>query len=120
MDALRSLIPLAVLFIICDVPWLYVVAPWTQSMLKKIQGGSPLQMRLEGAIPVYLALAYLVQKTASTVDAFFMGLCVYAVYDFTNYALLKDYDIRIAVADSLWGGVLFTIVREIGLRFNLL
>jgi uncharacterized membrane protein len=35
------------------------------------------------------------------------------VYDFTNYALLKDYDFRFAVADTVWGGVLFSMVHSV-------
>jgi uncharacterized membrane protein len=46
----------------------------------------------------------------SEAEAFLLGLCVYAVYDFTNLATLVNYDWRFAVADSLWGGVLFMIV----------
>jgi uncharacterized membrane protein len=40
-----------------------------------------------------------------------IGSTTYAVYDFTSYALLKDYDWRIAIADTLWGGVLFMLVH---------
>jgi uncharacterized membrane protein len=39
-----------------------------------------------------------------------MGLSTYAVYDFTSYALLKNYDLRFAIADTLWGGILFAAV----------
>jgi len=119
INTLRTLLPLAVLFIICDLPWLFTVTDTTQRMVKKIQG-SPLQMRWEAAPPVYLALAFLVQRAKSTGDAFFIGLSTYAVYDFTNYSTLANYDLTFAIADSLWGGVLFSIVRELGVRLALL
>ena len=76
-------------------------------------------LRWEGAPPVYLALAFLVLQAQSTAQAFFIGLCTYAVYDFTNYTTLKNYDLSFAVADSVWGGVLFTLVRSIALRLNM-
>jgi len=38
------------------------------------------------------------------------------VYDFTSLSLLKKYSPTIAVADTLWGGVLFAIVKAIMLR----
>ena len=119
MDALVSLLPIALLFIICDLPWLFLVGDAAQTMVKKIQG-LPLHIRWEGALPVYLALAFLVQRARSTTDAFLIGLSTYAVYDFTNYSTLKNYDISFAVADSLWGGILFSIVRELGMRLTLL
>lgn len=120
MDALRSLIPLAVLFIICDIPWLTFVAPWFQTMGKKIQGGAPITIRWEGAPPVYLALAYLITRAGTSIEAFLIGLSTYAVYDWTNYMTFAKYETPFAVADSLWGGVLFVIVREIGMRLGLL
>ena len=88
-------------------------------MIKRIQG-VPLEMRWAAAPPIYLALAFLVQKAASTPEAFAIGLATYAVYDFTNYATLAKYDLSFAVADSVWGGVLFSIVREAGIYLDLL
>jgi len=42
-----------------------------------------------------------------------MGAAVYAVYDFTSLAILTKYSPTIAVADVLWGGVLFGTVYSI-------
>lgn len=120
MDAILPLVPLALLFIVCDLPWLYAVSDWSQSMVKKIQGGSPMQLRWEAAPPVYLALAYLLLQARSNTQAFLIGLSTYAVYDFTNYATLRNYDLKFGIADTIWGGVLFTIVRTVGMRLNLL
>ena len=122
MDAkvVRNLIPLAALFVVCDMPWLWISSTHAQSMIKKIQGGAPMQLRWEGALPIYIALAYLVQQANSATSAFLLGLCVYAVYDFTNYTTLSNYELQFAVADSLWGGILFTIVRSVALYLNLI
>jgi uncharacterized membrane protein len=120
MDAIRSLVPIALLFILCDLPWLYSTNGWAQSMIKGIQGGLPLHIRWEAAPVVYIALAYLLLQAKSTAQAFLMGMCTYAVYDFTNYSTLAKYELKFAIADSIWGGVLFSIVREVALRLNLL
>lgn len=114
VPVLRNLVPLAIVFVICDLPWLYLTSSTAQTMIKKIQGGTPMILRFEGAIPVYLALAFLVQRARSTLEAFLIGLCTYAVYDFTNYSTLTNYDLKFAIADSIWGGVLFSIVRQVG------
>ncbi len=114
------MVSLAVLFIVCDVPWLWLTSDWTQKMFKDVQGGTPLKVRFEGAVPVYFALAYLVQLTRSLQDAFLMGLAVYTVYEFTNYAALTRYELDFAVADSLWGGVLFVLVRSAAVYLNIL
>jgi uncharacterized membrane protein len=89
-------------------------------MFKKIQGGMPLEPRWAAAVPVYVALAYLVQLSRSTVEAGLIGLSTYAVYDFTNLTTFTNYSLSVAVADSMWGGILFMIVRELSLRLGLL
>ena len=81
-------------------------------MITKIQG-SPLRFSLWPAVIVYIALAFLMTKMKSAKEAFCFGVATYAVYDFTTLALFKDYDPIFAVADSLWGGVLFYSVKTI-------
>jgi uncharacterized membrane protein len=119
-DLLVKLVPLALLFIVCDLPWLYASSSTVQPMIKKIQGGMPLEIRWAAAAPVYLALAYLIQLPKSTAEAGLVGLSTYAIYDFTNLSTLRDYSLEFAIADSLWGGILFMIVREVALRLGLL
>jgi uncharacterized membrane protein len=115
-----TLIPLAILFVVWDAPWLWLTSDWSGRMFKAVQGGMPLKVRLEGALPVYFALAYLVQLTRSLQEAFLMGLAVYTVYEFTNYCALTKYELPFAVADSVWGGVLFVLVRSTAVYLNIL
>lgn len=100
---------LAVLIFLVDIPWLWAVSGWSGEMIRDIQG-SALQMKIWPAAIVYLALAYLATIPRSHLEAFLMGTSVYAVYDFTNLATLKNYQLPFAIADSLWGGTLMTIV----------
>lgn len=113
---LKKLVPLAALFVVADLPWLYGAGGWASNVLKRAQGGHPMQFYLPAAIPVYFALAYLILHASSPLSAFGIGFATYAVYDFTNLATLKYYDGRFAIADSIWGGVLFTIVYILGRR----
>jgi len=103
---------LAVLIFLVDIPWLWSVSGWTGQMIRDIQG-SALQMKIWSAAVVYLALAYLATIPRSHKEAFLMGSSIYAVYDFTNLATLKNYQPPFAIADSLWGGILFTIVHAL-------
>ena len=106
----------AVLLVLADLPWLMVSAPYVKDMIQRIQG-SPLQLAYLPAAVVYLAMAYLLLQTKTPLEAFYMGAATYAVYDFTNLATLKQYDISFAIADTLWGGILFALVRFILNRF---
>lgn len=92
-----------------DTPWLVYQLSASQQLFSKIQGGRPVQMRLWPAVIVYIALAFLLLKQTSVFEAALSGSAVYAVYDFTNLAVFKDYTLEFAIADSIWGGVLFAI-----------
>jgi uncharacterized membrane protein len=105
----RYLISIALLLFV-DMFWLSTVGQMAVAMTEKIQG-SPVVFRYGAVAVVYLAMAYLLSQATSAGNAFMIGATTYAVYDFTSYALLKNYDWRIAVADTLWGGVLFMLVH---------
>jgi uncharacterized membrane protein len=100
-----------------DSIWLSTAGAWAIRVAEKIQGET-VTFRLGAAAIVYVAMAYLLSYAHSLYDAVVIGTASYAVYDFTTYAILKDYDWRLAIADTLWGGVLFgiafTVLRAIG------
>jgi len=106
MLTLTSLLTASLILLLIDIPWLLFQSSASQKMVAGIQG-SPLRFRLWSAIPVYLALGYLLLQQTSVQGAAASGLCVYAVYDFTNYAIFEQYPLSFAIQDTLWGGVLF-------------
>ena len=106
----------AVLLVLLDLPWLMVSAPYVSSMVQRIQG-SPLRLSYLPSAVVYVAMSYLLLQTEKPIEAFYIGAATYAVYDFTNLATLKNYDLSFAIADSLWGGILFALARFLLNRF---
>ena len=104
-----------VLLIAVDAVWLFFVGPTAVAMTATIQG-SPVVFKYIPALIVYVALTYLVQLPATVTEAALMGASVYAVYDFTSLTLLAKYSPWMAVADTVWGGVLFSVVH-LGLRY---
>lgn len=98
------------LLIFIDMPWLFLIGETAQKLVFRIQG-SDLKLKYIPALVVYLALAYLVTKTESPMEAFKVGVATYAVYDFTNLAMFKNYTLQFALMDSIWGGILFAMTR---------
>jgi uncharacterized membrane protein len=111
MNFLNYLATIAIIIVV-DLPWLMLGSKTSKAMILSIQG-SELTIRWFAALVVYFALAYLAHLPKDNTEAFLLGLCIYAVYDFTNYSTLKNYSLKFAVMDSLWGGVLFVIVFNI-------
>lgn len=106
---LASVLAIGLLFLLTDSVWLLTGGKISLAIHEKIQG-SPVVFRYGAAIVVYAAMVYLLSLAVSAAHAFTIGFCTYAVYDFTNFALLKDYDVRFAIADTIWGGILFALV----------
>lgn len=54
-----------------------------------------------------LPKAFILGGLGSFIYGAIFGILVYAIYEFTNYAGLKDWPRKLVVLDTLWGGVLF-------------
>ncbi len=102
----------AILIAVIDLPYLLLVSGQFRPMVAAIQG-SPLQFRLWSAIPVYLALGYLLTLANGWRQAALIGAATYAVYDFTNYATLTKYPLKFAIQDTLWGTALMAIAFKV-------
>jgi len=63
---------------------------------------------------LWLALQYfIINPKRPAYEAFILGLMIYGVFDMTNIALFKNYNIFIGIIDIIWGGLLFYIVANI-------
>jgi uncharacterized membrane protein len=118
MNATHSFLLTALALLVVDIPWLTLIGGPYGEVVQKIQGGRPMVTRPLAGIPVYFALAYLVLKAESVQEAFLIGMTTYAVYDFTVMAVFKEYTLGIALADTLWGGLLFGIVYFLKKKFQ--
>ena len=103
---------IAVLLVL-DAMYLYATRNVTSAMLRRIQGpGIP--MRLGSVVFTYLCIAgilygFILRLHRSPAEAFVLGFCLYGVYEGTNYAILKNWSLQVAVMDTVWGGTLFAL-----------
>ena len=65
MNILQKVISIALLTAIIDLPWLYIQGPAVGEIVRNIQGDRSMNVRLWGAVPVYLALGYLITEIHS-------------------------------------------------------
>ena len=117
-------------FIIVDAPYLYTNADLYKNRTLAISG-KEYTKRYYSAIVVYLALALGIYvlvlpriRSSSSVSwkdrlqdsimyggAF--GLASYATFDFTMHFMFEKWDLGVSIMDSVWGGVLCSIVTFI-------
>ena len=103
--------------LLLDAIWIgfFLYKPFGK-MIKNVQG-SEMSTSLPKTIIAYLVLYFYIYtflpKVKDDCEAFMLGFLTYAIYDSTNYATLKNWDASVAIADSLWGGVLFFLLRRL-------
>ena len=106
-----DLLIIAIVLVLLDSVYLNLTKEYFSKQIKLVQG-KPIELNMIGVLLCYTFLIFgfnyfIVQKQQSVLDAFFLGLVIYAVYEFTNYALLANWSILTVIMDTLWGGVLF-------------
>ena len=99
-----------------DGVYLYATSGPFVKMIERVQG-SAMQVRWSGAIASYIVIVALIYKfiivpRASLTDAFILGALAYGLYDAVNFGLLKNWNLWVALQDTLWGGVLFMLVTK--------
>jgi uncharacterized membrane protein len=110
MNPQPSLLKVAAVILLIDLFWLATGGIFARAVIRDVQG-EDLQPRYLSAAIVYLLLAYMLLEAKSYKQAFIYGVCIYGVYDFTNLAIFTRYDWKLAVADTLWGGVLMASAK---------
>lgn len=120
---IKKIVISSVVLLMIDLIYLKNIGtPVFSKVVNNIQG-SELKLNFLGAFISYLFLIiainyFILIPKKSIFDAFILGLCIYAVFDGTNLAIFKDYSVKAAIIDSLWGGALFAITTYITLRLT--
>jgi uncharacterized membrane protein len=103
----------AILLVTIDFIYLNIIGDYFRRQIYNVQG-SQMKINYLGAVLCYIFLIaginyFIIKPRKSVSDAFLLGIVIYAVYETTNYALLKDWSILTVIMDTLWGGVLFAL-----------
>jgi len=106
-----------IVFVTLDAIYLTSMKTYFDSQVKAIQG-SVIQMNLLAAILCYISLVFgvyyfIIREKKSLFEAFLLGLVIYTVYEFTTWALFKNWKVATVIMDSLWGATLFTLTTAI-------
>ena len=114
---MSTILLILVIMLLLDLVYLYFTKSIFGELVAKIQR-TAIQFRIEGAIIVYLLLAiglyyFIVKPGLSAWEAGLLGLVIYGTFDFTNYTMLKNYDLKIAIMDTVWGSLLFALTTLI-------
>ena len=81
----------------------------------KIIQKEPFKLNIYSAIVCYILLTlgiyyFVIQNNLSYKEAFLLGFIIYGIFDTTTMSIFKDWNPSIALLDTFWGGILFTLV----------
>jgi uncharacterized membrane protein len=113
----KKIIISTIVLLILDGTYIYTNKSIFQDTVVNIQR-VVMQVKPIPAIFVYLLLVFvinyfIIQKNRTPLEAFLLGLCIYGIYEGTNYAMFKKWTLQIAMMDTLWGGILFSATTYI-------
>ena len=119
---LIKLIKIILIIGIIDIIYLSLLSREWNKSIKKIQG-SDIRMRIFPTIIVYISLVillyyFIISEKKSVYEAFILGMLIYGVFDFTNYAIIKDWSLKMSIIDTIWGGILFGLTTYIYYKIN--
>ena len=117
MFSMKIFLTILLILLAVDSVYLFLTKSIFGEVVAKIQR-TAIQFRLEGAVVVYLLLAlglyyFIIKPGRSPWEAALLGLVIYGTFDFTNYAMFKNYDLMTAMMDTVWGSLLFFITAFI-------
>ena len=109
----KTLLLIALIMLLLDAMYLAATRSIFGAVVAKIQRVA-MQFRLEGAVIVYALLVFglykfIISERRPVKDAAILGLVIYGVFDFTNYAIFKNYDMATALMDTAWGSTLMAL-----------
>ena len=100
------------MFAILDSLYISMIGGWFNKMIQSIQNDENMVFNMSAALITYLSMIvllwyFIIRENKTPWEAFLLGVCVYAVYDFTNKATIGKWTWSFSIMDSIWGGTLF-------------
>tara|TARA_B110000114_G_C14959960_1_gene343936 strand:+ start:209 stop:580 length:372 start_codon:yes stop_codon:yes gene_type:complete len=113
---LKKLFILGILFMLFDFCYIQIVSKSYARMIQNIQK-SDMRLRTLPAVLCYIVMVlglyfFVIKDKKPVVDAFVLGFIIYAVFNTTNLALIKNWNWTNSTIDTIWGGVLFAFVTN--------
>jgi uncharacterized membrane protein len=110
---MNKIIVPALIMLFLDFIYLSITTNFYKNLIENIQK-EKFKIKLIPTIFCYIflvfSLYYFILKDKRKVfDAFILGLCIYAVFELTNFAIFNKWNIQAVFLDTIWGGILFTL-----------
>jgi len=113
---------IAIFLLVLDGIYLNLVSRSYAHQIASIQR-TAMNINMVGVIVCYTLLIFclyyfIIKDKKPVIDAFLLGFIIYGVYDATSYAVFKKWSPGLAIVDTLWGGILFSLTTALTYQFS--
>ena len=117
MNILINYLLILILVLLLDLCYLSIVQSTMLKVIKNVQN-KPLKIKWIYFILCYLVISFtiyyfVIKERKSILYSFILGFCIYAIYETTNMTILTNWSQNVVILDTIWGGVLFSLVNYI-------
>lgn len=118
---LKKVILPGIIFMLLDFIFISLNKTNFESQIIRVQHFA-VNLKIFGAIACYLFLIgglyyFILRNHESVLDAFLLGLVIFGVFETTNYAMFKNWQLMTVLMDVLWGGIVFATTTYITYEF---
>ena len=125
MSFIKTLAIVSALVLAIDLVWIqWIMKEKYTELIPRVQGTQMVVRYFPALIsyftiilPVVLFSIPNVSPQRRFTDSLFyggiLGMCMYGMFSFTNYALIKNWTLEVVALDTIWGGILYTIVTYV-------
>lgn len=108
--------------LILDFIWLSISHKMYKDMVLSIQRYPSFEINKIYAIGAYIVMcavvAFVMVPNIYNSSSIFrngsmIGFAIYSIFNLTNLAIFKDYSVKVAIIDTIWGTILFSIIAAI-------
>ena len=120
---LKQVLSIFLILLALDAFYLSLFSSFFSKLFKKVQGGRKLTIKYSGFLVTYLFMSAIIYyfgivKKFTLNDMFLLGISIYGVYELTNYTTLRDWNMKMVLLDTIWGGILFATTLYLLKKLN--
>jgi len=122
LGMLLTYICTAIFMALVDFMWLFNRKSYHDELIRSVQGTVP-TLRVVPALLIYVLIPFAVVMFAiipsselgsAVARGALLGLCMYGVYDLTNFATLNGWTLSMTIGDMTWGSFLCALGAAFG------
>jgi len=117
MNILIKYLVILILVLLLDSSYLSLIKSTMLKVIKNVQN-KPLKINWTYLILCYLLVYFtiyyfVIKERKSILYSFILGFCINGIYETTNMTILQNWNQNIVIIDTIWGGLLFSLVNYI-------